>query len=100
MFIGLLSGLSSGGSHGVAYNGSGYLGLAWSSSGVAHKGKGLIFVFQEFSASIGEAFILAGGLGAGLSFILWGMGTFLIFPSFVSLLLFGNSRGNSYMSRL
>ena len=29
-------------------------------------GKSLIFVFQEFFASIGEAFISAGGLGAGL----------------------------------
>ena len=72
------------------------MGLAWSSCGMVHKGKGLIFVFQGFSASIGKAFILAGGLGAGLSFILCGMGTFLIFPNFVSLLPFGNSRGNSY----
>ena len=53
MFTGPLSGLSSGGSHGVAYNGSGYLELTWSSCGVAHRGKALIFVFQEFSASIG-----------------------------------------------
>ena len=33
-----------------------------------HSGKGLISVFQEFSASIGKAFILAGGQGTGLSF--------------------------------
>ena len=64
------------------------------------QGKGLIFVFREFSASIGKAFILVGGLGAGLSFILWGMDTFLIFPNFVSLLPFGNLRRNSYIPRL
>ena len=29
---------------------------------------GLISVFREFYAGIGEAFILAGGLGAGPSF--------------------------------
>ena len=34
-----------------------------------HSGKGLASVFQESSASIGEAFILVeGGLGAGLPF--------------------------------
>ena len=35
---------------------------------MAHKGKGLIFIFQEFSFSINKAFILAGGLATGLSF--------------------------------
>ena len=40
---------------------AGYLGLTWSSCGMVHGGKGLIFVFQEFSASINKAFILAGG---------------------------------------
>ena len=35
---------------------------------MVHDGKSLISVFQEFSASIGRAFGLAGGLGAGLSF--------------------------------
>ena len=35
---------------------------------MAHKGKGLISIFQEFSSSINEAFILAGRVGAGLSF--------------------------------
>ena len=30
--------------------------------------RGLISVFQEFSASVSKAFILAGGLGIGLSF--------------------------------
>ena len=49
------------------------------------------------------AFLLALG---GFSFwrgdghwaiILWGLDTFLIFPNFVSLELFGNSSGNSYM---
>ena len=43
------------------------------SCGIAHSGKGLTSVFQEFSASINEAFILAGG---------------------ISLKLFGNSCGN------
>ena len=33
---------------------------------IAHGGEGLISVFQEFSTSIGEAFILAGQLGTGL----------------------------------
>ena len=65
MFIGPLSSLSSGGSHGVVYSGSGYLGLTWSSCGVAHRGKGLIFVFQEFSASIGEALVLVGDWALG-----------------------------------
>ena len=49
-------------------NWQGVWGCRWSSWGVAHSGKGLIFVFQEFSASIGGASFLAGGLGAGLSF--------------------------------
>ena len=31
-------------------------------------GGGGVHFFQEFSSSVGEAFILAGGLGAGLSF--------------------------------
>ena len=35
---------------------------------IAHNGKGLISLFQEFSTSIDKAFILAGGLGTGLSF--------------------------------
>ena len=70
--------------------------FAWNSA----QGKGLLFVFQEFSASIGKVFILAGGLGAALSFILWGMDTFLIFPNLVSLLPFGNLRGNSCIPRL
>ena len=35
---------------------------------MAHSGKSLISVFQEFSASIGEAFILAGGMGDGLGY--------------------------------
>ena len=67
---------------------------------MARREKGLIFVSQEFSATIDGASILAGGLGAGLSFILWGMDTFFIFPNFVSLLPFNNSRGNSYIPRL
>ena len=35
---------------------------------IAHHRKSLISVFQEFSASINETFILAGRLGARLSF--------------------------------
>ena len=35
---------------------------------MAHSRKSLISVFQEFSASIAKAFVLAGGLGDGLSF--------------------------------
>ena len=35
---------------------------------MAHNRKSLISVFQQFSASINKAFILAGGLAAGLSF--------------------------------
>ena len=56
-------------------------------------GKGLISVFQGFSASIGKAFILAGGGGGAgrWAIILWGLDTFLIFPNFLSLKLFGNS---------
>ena len=35
---------------------------------MAHCRKGLISVFQDFSASDGKASVLAGGLGAGLLF--------------------------------
>ena len=35
---------------------------------IAHNGKSLISVFQEFSASINKTFILAGRLGTRLSF--------------------------------
>ena len=51
---------------------------------MAHCGKGLVSVFQEFLASIGKSVILAGGLGI-----------FLIFPNFLSLSSFGKSGGNS-----
>ena len=47
-----------------------------------HYGKGLISVFQEFFASIGKIFNLAGGLGTGHS-ILWDLGTLLIFSNFL-----------------
>ena len=41
----------------------------WFSFWAAHCGKGVWFLFfLEFFASVGEVFILAGGLGAGLSF--------------------------------
>ena len=48
---------------GVSGAGSGF-GVGWRTAG----GEGLVSVFQGFSASAGGAFILAGGLGAGLSF--------------------------------
>ena len=35
---------------------------------IAHNGKNLISIFQEFSSSIKKTFILEGGLGAGLLF--------------------------------
>ena len=35
---------------------------------MVHNRKSLISVFQEFSTSINKTFILAGALGAGLSF--------------------------------
>ena len=38
------------------------------SSEIAHSGKGLTSVFQEFSARISRAFILAWEMGAGLLF--------------------------------
>ena len=48
---------------------AGYLGLTlvfvWFSCGMSHSGKSLISVFQEFSASIGKAFILVGGWALG-----------------------------------
>ena len=40
----------------------------WFWCGVAQGGRSLFSVFREFSSSIGKAFILAGGLGTGLSF--------------------------------
>ena len=48
---------------------------------MAHCEKGLSSGFKEFFASIKEVLIL-GGLGAGL-IILWGLGTFLVFPNFL-----------------
>ena len=46
---------------------TGYLGLALVFvRGGAQWGGGVKFYFQEFSASVNRAFILAGGLGAGL----------------------------------
>ena len=35
---------------------------------IAHNGKSLISIFQEFSSSINKTFILAVGLGTRLSF--------------------------------
>ena len=46
---------------------TGYLGLALVFvRGGAQWGGGVNFYFQEFSTSVNKAFILAGGLGAGL----------------------------------
>ena len=57
----------------------GVFGVAWSLCGMEHKGKSLIFVLQEFSASIDKAFILAGGLGAGLSFCgVWTLSSYFL----------------------
>ena len=46
----------------------GIWGWLWFSCGVAHCGGGLIAIFIRLFATVGGAFILAGGLGAGLSF--------------------------------
>ena len=47
----------------------GIWGWLWFSSGVAHRVGGVwLAVFRGCFANIGEIFILAGGLGAGLSF--------------------------------
>ena len=35
---------------------------------MGHSGKGFICIFQEFPSSANGAFILAGGMGASLSF--------------------------------
>ena len=45
-----------------------YLRLTLVLCEIAHSEKSLIYVFQEFSASINKAFIFAAGLGAALSF--------------------------------
>ena len=53
----------------MVYNGSRDIcDWLWSSRGIVHSGKNLVSVFQGFSASTSKAYILAGGLGAGLSF--------------------------------
>ena len=52
-------------------------------------GEGFVSVFWEFFASISGAFILAGGLGTGLSFYgFWTLSCYFLIPSLVS---FGNS---------
>ena len=77
MFIGLLSSLSGGGSHDVACSGSrGIWGWPGLRVGWCTRGKGLIFVFQEFSASIDKAFILAGGTGRWVVIYSMGYGHF------------------------
>ena len=47
---------------------TGYLRLTLVLCEIAHSEKSLIYVFQEFSASISKAFIFAAGLGTALSF--------------------------------
>ena len=49
-------------------SGTGYLRLALVFVWNARRGKGLVAIFRDFFASIGKIFILAGGLGTGLSF--------------------------------
>ena len=49
----------------------------WFSCRMEHCGRGFISVFQEFSASIGKAFILAGGWAVGFHFM-----EFRHFPDF------------------
>ena len=46
----------------------GVWGWLWFSCGMVQCGKGLIPIFEHFFCTIGKDFILAGGLGAGLSF--------------------------------
>ena len=49
---------------------TGYLGLTLFPCEIAQCGKNLISAFQQFFASIGKMFILAGEMGTGLSFYL------------------------------
>ena len=56
------------------------------SCGVAHcgGGGGLVAVFRDTFASAGGVFILLGeGVAGRWAIILWGLGTFLIYPNFV-----------------
>ena len=51
---------------------------------MAISGKGLIYVFHAFSASLGGAFILGGGGGTGRwAVVLRGLDTSMIFPDFL-----------------
>ena len=78
------------GGGGSACGGSrGIWGWLWFSWGWRTVGEGFVSVFWEFFASIGGAFILAGGLGTGLSFYgFWTLSCYFLIPSLVS---FGNS---------
>ena len=61
-----------------------WYGVVWCSvvlCGVAHSGKSLISVFEEFSSSIDETIILAGGTGYW-AIILWGLDSSLIVSNF------------------
>ena len=55
--------------------------------GGARRREGLIVIFRDFFASAGGAFNFAGGRGVrgagGWAIILWGLGTFLMFPDFL-----------------
>ena len=47
-------------------------------------GGGLVAVFRDTFASAGGVFILLGeGVAGRWAIILWGLGTFLIYPNFV-----------------
>ena len=51
---------------------------------IAHRGEGLVAVFRGAFASAGGVFVLPGRGGAGRwAIILWGLGTFLLYPNFV-----------------
>ena len=49
---------------------------------IAHNGKSLISIFQEFSSSIDKTFILGGGAGHW-AIILCSLDSLLIFPNFL-----------------
>ena len=67
---------------------------------MAHSGKSLISVLQEFSASMGENFVLAGGLGTGLSFYGVGAVSWCFLISLRSLGLFFSCVGTEPQPRI
>ena len=65
----------------------------------AHYGKSSISVFQKILASINKIFISGGRLRTKHdSMMIWHFRDISLFPKILSLKLFGNSWGNSYMS--